>query len=147
MSEGGFSFKKMSSWFLVMSTNMSSENDYWEEIRQPIWTQVELSHGVKCWVLTSDVSVWMFCHFALCSVFALAWLWSDILKDRKNSSTHSHTRIHSTAPCGSISTGGRGGEFPFKVPYALRLEPPTVTSQREDGLQIKRNNNSLEAEI
>lgn len=100
-----------------------------------------LSLNFRCFLLTvlSAYSVFI-------SVSALARLRSDIFKDWNNSSTHIHTRMHSTAPCGSISTGGRGGEFPFKVPYELTLEPPTVTSLREDGLNIKRNNSSLEVQ-
>lgn len=55
----------------------------------------------------------------------------------------------STAPRGSISTGGRGGEFPFKVPDELPLTVTSLTGWgmggSGGGLEIKRNKSSLEA--
>lgn len=72
-----------------------------------------LNINVRCFLLT------------VCQVFtlvsALARLKSDILKDWNSSSTHIHTRMHSTAPSASISTGGRGGEIPINVPDELTL--------------------------
>lgn len=55
----------------------------------------------------------------------------------------------STAPRGSISTGGRGGEFPSKVPNELPLTLTSLTGWgmggSGGGLEIKRNKSSLEA--
>ena len=134
-----------------LSPNARSKNDYWEEIKQPKWLMLTeslhevLSLNFRCFPLT----VCLHFGFYTSSSSSSSSSSKTLLRQSCRAGTiPPPTSTQGYTPqlpvCGSISTGGRGGEFPFKVPHELTLEPPTVTSLWEDGLQIKRNNISLE---